>query len=54
MPTPGMMELVVLLAFLALLLGIYVVVRVVRRAWGGGSSARVRELEDRVKGQSRP
>lgn len=49
MPTPGVMDLIALLAFLALLFGLYVVVRVIRRAWDAGDSARVRELESRVR-----
>ncbi len=49
MPTPGVMDLIVLLAFLAVLFGLYLLVRVIRRAWDGGSAARVRELESRVR-----
>lgn len=44
------MELIVLLAFLALLVGgLYLIVRVIRRALDGGSSRRIRELEGRVR-----
>ncbi|WP_264777133.1 hypothetical protein [Deinococcus aetherius] len=47
MPTPGVMDLIVLLAFLALLFGLYVIVRVIRRAWDGGHSARPRDQKDK-------
>ena len=53
MPNAGAGELIALLLFLlffALLIGgAYLLVRVIRRAWGAGNSTQVRELEARVR-----
>lgn len=50
MPNIGSMELLVLLAFLAVLLGtVWLIARVVRRVLGGNQTGRLRDLETRVQ-----
>jgi len=50
MPILSLMELIMILLVLTVLLGgMYLIVRVIRRAWGGGTTTRIQELEARVR-----
>ena len=50
MPNLSLIELITILLVLTVLVGgIYLIVQVIRWAWGGGHTTRIQELEARVR-----